>query len=166
MSKITKKPGIIALCVLLALIIAGAGGAAHLPGMVAAATPLPVAVGSVVVTGEGGEVTGRDPVTGAVRWRYTRDLPLCTVTVAWQKIVTVYQKSDNFLPADDPRAGGGCSEVTALWPASHRMGTAAMIASYRPVMIAPPCSSSTARPSRSGPTWRSRSGTTGPCWAT
>src|SRR5690349_11191601 len=49
-----------------------------------AATPEPVTVGPAVVTGNGGEVAGHDPLTGEVRWRYSRDLPLCTVSSAWQ----------------------------------------------------------------------------------
>jgi hypothetical protein len=86
------------------------------------ATPEPVAVGPVVVTGNGGEVAGRDPLTGEVSWRYTRDLPLCTITSAWQLAVAVYAKTDNMLPADDPRKQGGCSEWTALWPATGQRG--------------------------------------------
>lgn len=86
------------------------------------ATPEPVAVGPAVVTGDGGEVAGRDPLTGEVRWRYTRDLPLCTIAAAWQMAVAVYAKSDNLLPDDDPRKKGGCSEVTALWPATGQRG--------------------------------------------
>jgi hypothetical protein len=86
------------------------------------ATPEPVAVGPAVVTGNGGEVTGRDPLTGDVRWRYTRDLPLCTVAGAWQQAVAVYAKKDNLLPDSDPRKAGGCSEVTALWPATGQRG--------------------------------------------
>ena len=86
------------------------------------ATPEPVAIGPAVVTGNGGEVTGRDPLTGEVRWRYTRDLPLCTVIGAWQLAVAVYAKTDNLLPDGDPRRKGGCSEVTALWPATGQRG--------------------------------------------
>ncbi|TDV37604.1 hypothetical protein [Actinophytocola oryzae] len=86
------------------------------------ATPEPVAAGPVVVTGNGGEVAGRDPLSGKVRWRYTRDLPLCTVAGAWQMAVAVYAKKDNLLRPDDPRKAGGCSEVTALWPDTGRRG--------------------------------------------
>ena len=86
------------------------------------ATPEPVTVGPAVVTGKGGEVAGRDPLTGDVRWRYTRDMPLCTIAGAWQMAVAVYEKSDNLLPPDDPRKAGGCSEVTALWPATGQRG--------------------------------------------
>ncbi len=86
------------------------------------ATPVPVAVGDTIVTGEGGEVAGRDPLTGEKRWHYTRDLPLCTVTEAWDMALTVYSKPDNLLRADDPRKAGGCSEFTSLDPATGRRG--------------------------------------------
>lgn len=86
------------------------------------ATPEPVTVGPVVVTGNGGEVAGHDPLTGDVRWRYTRDLPLCTVAGAWQQALAVYATTSNLLPGDDPRKAGGCSEVTALWPATGQRG--------------------------------------------
>jgi hypothetical protein len=90
------------------------------------ATPEPVTVGPAVVTGDntdaGGEVTGRDPMTGDVRWRYSRDLPLCTVSSAWQLALAVYAKTDNLLRDDDPRKKGGCSEITALWPETGQRG--------------------------------------------
>lgn len=86
------------------------------------ATPEPVTVGPAVITGNGGEVAGRDPFTGDVRWRYTRDLPLCTVSSGWQMALAVYAKKDNLLPAGDSREQGGCSEVTALWPANGQRG--------------------------------------------
>jgi putative pyrroloquinoline-quinone binding quinoprotein len=86
------------------------------------ATPLPVTVGPAVVTGNGGEVAGRDPRSGKVRWSYTRDLPLCTVAGAFQMAISVYAKKSNLLRADDPRKAGGCSEVTALDPATGKRG--------------------------------------------
>lgn len=86
------------------------------------ATPEPVTVGPAVVTGSGGEVVGRDPASGKVRWRYGRDLPLCTLTAAWSMAVAVYETSGNYLPAGDPRVSGGCSEVTALDPATGKRG--------------------------------------------
>jgi hypothetical protein len=66
------------------------------------ATPVPVVAGPNVVTAAGGSVVGRDPLTGAQRWRYTRDLGLCTVAAAWDKVLAVYRRSTY------------CSEVTAL----------------------------------------------------
>lgn len=81
------------------------------------ATTEPVAVGPVVVTGAGGEVAGRDPLTGDVVWSYRRDLPLCTVHGAWENAVAVYRGDGGFLPDGAPRAEGACSEVTSLNPA-------------------------------------------------
>ena len=68
------------------------------------ATPEPVAVGPTVVTAGSGDVLGRDALTGKVRWKYSRDLKLCTVASAWSKILTVY------------RNGTGCSDITQLAP--------------------------------------------------
>lgn len=74
------------------------------------ATPHPVVAGPAVVTGSGTEVSGRDPRTGEVRWRYSRDIPLCTVGSAWKHAIAVYRKSTN------------CSEVTALQGATGERG--------------------------------------------
>ncbi|HWC81946.1 MAG TPA: hypothetical protein VG756_18500 [Pseudonocardiaceae bacterium] len=74
-----------------------------------AATPAPVVAGPTVVTGDGGTVTGRDPLTGDQRWRYTRDLPLCTVSTAWSKAIAVYHRSN-------------CNEVTELDQATGARG--------------------------------------------
>ncbi|WP_018684090.1 hypothetical protein [Actinokineospora enzanensis] len=71
-------------------------------------------VASTVLTGAGGEVDGRDPETGAVRWSYRRDLPLCGVSAAWKRAVAVYRTDGDLLPSSDPRSGGGCSEMTSL----------------------------------------------------
>lgn len=86
------------------------------------ATPVPVAVGPVVVTGEGSEVAGRDPLTGDVLWRYTRNLPLCTVSSAFDHAIAVYRTDGRALPAKDSRASGGCSEFSALDPPTGRRG--------------------------------------------
>jgi hypothetical protein len=67
-----------------------------------AATPAPVAVGPVVVTADDSTVIGRDPLTGARRWSYQRDLPLCTVGAGWGYALAVF------------RNGAYCAEVTAL----------------------------------------------------
>ncbi|GAA2811413.1 Rv3212 family protein [Saccharopolyspora taberi] len=66
------------------------------------ATPVPVVAGPAVVTGAGNEVLGRDPVTGQVRWRYARDIPLCTIGTAWDRALAVFRKEHN------------CSEITSL----------------------------------------------------
>ncbi|HEU5469641.1 MAG TPA: hypothetical protein VFV67_03240 [Actinophytocola sp.] len=86
------------------------------------ATPIPAVAGPVVVTGDGGEAAGRDPITGDVLWRYTRDLPLCTIASAWSLAVVVYRTDGNWLPTGDSRSGGGCTEVAALDPASGKRG--------------------------------------------
>lgn len=71
-----------------------------------AATATPAVGQGTVVTADGGEVAGRDPVSGRQVWRYRRDLPLCTAAVAWPStsddVLAVYRNSR------------GCSEVTAL----------------------------------------------------
>ncbi|NUT90643.1 MAG: PQQ-binding-like beta-propeller repeat protein [Saccharothrix sp.] len=75
-----------------------------------AATQQPVSLDSVVVTADGGEVVGRDAVTGDVRWRYSRDWPLCTVSTAWGRVFALYRKDTN------------CSELTTLDAASGKRG--------------------------------------------
>ncbi|WP_258174764.1 Rv3212 family protein [Actinopolyspora mortivallis] len=66
------------------------------------ATPRPVVAGPAVVTGEGGTVSGRDPVDGRVHWSYRRDRPLCTVGSEWRRAIAVH------------RTGDYCSAVTSL----------------------------------------------------
>jgi len=87
-----------------------------------AKTPEPVTAGPSVITGNGGEVAGLDPLTGAVRWHYQRDLPLCTIATSWSVALAVYEKSDNLLRDDDARKAGGCSEVTSFDPATGKRG--------------------------------------------
>jgi outer membrane protein assembly factor BamB len=72
-----------------------------------AATAVPVTIGGVVVTGDGGTVVGHDPSSGRELWSYKRDLPLCGVA-GWSGsgrdyVISVY------------RNARGCSEVTALY---------------------------------------------------
>ena len=74
------------------------------------ATPVPLVQGGTVITGDGGVVAGRDLISGAVRWSYRRDRPLCTVAAAFQHAVAVHQRGDT------------CSEVTALNWADGRRG--------------------------------------------
>lgn len=78
-----------------------------------AATPSPVVVGPAVVTADGGAVIGREATTGIERWRYERDIPLCTVSGAFRfadggagRVLTIFQN------------GAYCSEMTALVPAT------------------------------------------------
>ncbi|MPZ66964.1 MAG: PQQ-binding-like beta-propeller repeat protein [Pseudonocardiaceae bacterium] len=75
-----------------------------------AATPVPVVADGTVVTGDGGEVAGRDPWTGAVRWSYRRDVPLCTVGAGTGDVLAVH------------RDGGYCADVTGLDAADGARG--------------------------------------------
>lgn len=78
------------------------------------ATPVPVVAGATVVSAEGNEVVGRNPLTGDVRWRYARDIPLCTVGTSWGDAIAVFRRTQNDLPSDDPAKAGNCSEVMTL----------------------------------------------------
>ncbi|NIH85382.1 hypothetical protein [Amycolatopsis granulosa] len=71
------------------------------------AAPVPIAEGTAVATANGDEITGRDPFTGQVRWRYARDLPLCTAAEVWGRVLAVYRK-------DGLDGRSGCSEVVGL----------------------------------------------------
>jgi hypothetical protein len=77
-----------------------------------AATVQPVAVGGTVVTGDGHAVHGRDPVTGAVRWSYSRDSDLCGVSWVYRYAVAVY------------RDGRGCGQVSTIDGSTGRRGPA------------------------------------------
>lgn len=73
------------------------------------ATPVPLASTGTVVTAAEGMVAGRDLRSGAIRWSYRRDRPLCTVTAALSHVVAVYQRGET------------CSEVTTLeWTSGLR----------------------------------------------
>jgi hypothetical protein len=67
-----------------------------------APTDQPVAVAGTVVTADGRAVQGRDPLTGQVRWSYSRDSDLCGVAGVYRFAVAVYQ---------DDR---GCGQVSAI----------------------------------------------------
>ncbi|AFM16206.1 hypothetical protein Mycch_1404 [Mycolicibacterium chubuense NBB4] len=62
----------------------------------------PLVVSGAVVTGDGREMQGRDPVTGRSLWSYTRDLDLCGVTWVYNYAVAVYP---------DAR---GCGQVSSV----------------------------------------------------
>ncbi|SFT74580.1 hypothetical protein SAMN04487904_10773 [Actinopolyspora lacussalsi subsp. righensis] len=66
------------------------------------ATPHPVVAGPAVVTGNDGAVVGRDPATGEIRWRYSRERELCTVGSEWGNAIAVYRTAHH------------CSAVTTL----------------------------------------------------
>lgn len=68
------------------------------------AAPVPITAGPGVVTAEGGTVVGREAGTGAERWRYSRELPLCSAGEAFGRVLALY------------RNGEFCSELTALDP--------------------------------------------------
>lgn len=75
------------------------------------ATAVPVLHSGTVVTGAEGMVAGLDLPSGAVRWSYRRDRPLCTVATGFGQVVAVYQR------------GESCSEVTVLDWTSGRRGS-------------------------------------------
>src|ERR1700722_348042 len=56
-----------------------------------ASTDQPVAVAGTVVTADGRAVQGRDPVTGQVRWSYSRGSDLCGVAGVYRYAVAVYR---------------------------------------------------------------------------
>lgn len=76
------------------------------------ATAEPAVVLGVVVTGDGGEVNGRDPATGEVRWSYSRRAGLCAVSWVYRYAVAVYP---------DRR---GCGQVSAIDAGTGRRGPA------------------------------------------
>ena len=83
------------------------------------ATPEPVTVGPAVVTGDGRR--GRRPRPAHRRGPLALHAATCRCARwprrgRWRSPCT--QKSDNLLRDDDPRKAGGCSEVTALDPAT------------------------------------------------
>src|SRR3984957_15496 len=67
-----------------------------------APTDQPVAVVGTVVTADGRAVQGRDPVTGQVRWSYSRGSDLCGVAGVYRYAVAVYR---------DDR---GCGQVSTI----------------------------------------------------
>jgi hypothetical protein len=87
------------------------------------ATAQPVAVGGSVVTGNGRIVEGRDPVTGAVRWSYSRDTDLCGVSWVYRVAVAVF--------SDDR----GCGQVSTLDGSTGQRGPARSSYSNRRVEL-------------------------------
>ncbi len=76
------------------------------------ATPVPVAAGEGAVVGDGSRVSWRDARTGAERWSYTRDLPLCTVASGFGRVLAAY-RNDEY-----------CSELSSLNASSGQRGPA------------------------------------------
>jgi hypothetical protein len=56
-------------------------------------TAAPVITTSTVITADGREMVGRDPVTGQQRWSFMRDRDLCGVTWVYDLAVAVYPDS-------------------------------------------------------------------------
>ncbi|MDQ4115906.1 MAG: PQQ-binding-like beta-propeller repeat protein, partial [Actinomycetota bacterium] len=77
-----------------------------------AATPVPVAAGEGAVVADGSTVSGRDARTGAERWSYTRELPLCTVASAFGRVIAGY-RNDEY-----------CSELSSLNATTGERGPA------------------------------------------
>ncbi len=73
-------------------------------------TLAPVALGGVVVTGDGRTVAGREPQTGEQLWSYARDAALCAVSYVYDLAVAVYP---------DER---GCGQVSGLKAATGQRG--------------------------------------------
>lgn len=73
-------------------------------------TRSPVIAGPTVVTGNGHDVEGRDPSTGAALWSYARDLDLCGMTSVYRYAVAVYPDSR------------GCGQVSTIDGATGRRG--------------------------------------------
>ncbi|GAB2647947.1 hypothetical protein GCM10027169_15440 [Gordonia jinhuaensis] len=70
------------------------------------ATSSPALGGAVFVTGNGGTVSGIDPVTGDTRWSYDRDHELCAVTVTGN--------DTSALAVAAYRNSRGCGEVSTI----------------------------------------------------
>jgi hypothetical protein len=87
------------------------------------ATAQPVAVGGSVVTGDGRVIEGHDPVTGAVRWSYSRDSDLCGVSWVYRFAVAVYR---------DDR---GCGQVSTVDGSTGQRGPARSSYSNRRVEL-------------------------------
>lgn len=77
-----------------------------------AQTTAPLVVAGTVVTGDGREVTGRDPITGNALWSYARDKDLCGLTSVYQSAVAVYP---------DAR---GCGQVSTIDAKTGKRGPA------------------------------------------
>ncbi|GAD86748.1 hypothetical protein FEK33_08440 [Nocardia asteroides NBRC 15531] len=67
-----------------------------------AASTRALTAGNVVVTGDAGTVSGRDPRSGEQLWWYRRDMPLCAVESQFGTVIATYR---------DQR---GCSQTTML----------------------------------------------------
>ena len=73
-------------------------------------TTMPVVAAGAVVSGDGGTVAGRDPVTGQSLWTFRRDRELCGVTWLYRYAVAVYPDSR------------GCGQVSTVDAGTGRRG--------------------------------------------
>jgi hypothetical protein len=70
----------------------------------------PVVAGGAVVTGDGHDVTGHDPSSGARRWLFARDRDLCGLTYIYNLAVAAYPDSR------------GCGQVSTVDASTGRRG--------------------------------------------
>lgn len=73
-------------------------------------TSRPVVVSSTVVTGDGREMVGRDPLTGAQRWRFARDRDLCSISWVYDLAVAAFKD------------GRGCGQVSTVNASTGKRG--------------------------------------------
>jgi len=76
------------------------------------ATTAPVVVSGTLITGDGPEMAGRDPITGEQRWSYARGVDLCAVTWIYRDAVGVYPDSR------------GCGQVSTVVASTGLRGPA------------------------------------------
>lgn len=98
-----------------------------------AQSPVPVADGASVVTGDGSTVTGRDALTGKPRWHYARNLPLCTLGEGWSRALAVFRHNDDCDEVTEfdmgtgkrtaQRTGDGESQTSLLSDSSNVLAT-------------------------------------------
>ncbi|GFG68673.1 Rv3212 family protein [Mycolicibacter senuensis] len=86
-------------------------------------TRAPVMVSGTVITGEGPQLTGRDPATGEQRWSYARDVDLCGVSWIYRYAVAVYPDSR------------GCGQVSTVIAGTGRRGPARTSYADRSVIV-------------------------------
>ncbi|MEO6794318.1 MAG: hypothetical protein ABI253_06110 [Mycobacterium sp.] len=75
-------------------------------------TTAPVVVSGTVITGDGPQMTGRDPATGEERWSYARGVDLCAVSWIYRHAVAVYPDSR------------GCGQVSTVVASTGQRGPA------------------------------------------
>ena len=76
------------------------------------ASATPVVVSGAVITGDGRQMQGRDPLSGEVLWSYARGAQLCAVSWVYRYALAVYPDSR------------GCGQVSAIDAGTGRRGPA------------------------------------------